>query len=59
MQQRWPHWMPNGVSCSSQLCCARLLELYAGADTRYLNYYGPPRTVTTVPYVQALAWDQR
>ena len=31
-----------------------LLEVYAGADTRYLNYYGPPRTVTTVPYVQAL-----
>ena len=31
-----------------------LLQLYAGADTRYLNYYGPVRTVWTVPYVQAL-----
>jgi adenylate cyclase len=31
-----------------------LLEVYAGPDTRYLNYYGSPRTVTTVPYVQAL-----
>lgn len=31
-----------------------LLEIYAGADTRYLNYYGPARTVRTVPYVQAL-----
>jgi adenylate cyclase len=31
-----------------------LLELYAGSDTRYLNFYGPPRSVTTVPYVQAL-----
>lgn len=31
-----------------------LLELYAGADTRYLNYYGPVRTVRTLPYVQAL-----
>ncbi|MCL4790540.1 MAG: CHASE2 domain-containing protein [Gammaproteobacteria bacterium] len=31
-----------------------LLQLYAGADTRYLNYYGPVRTVRTVPYVQAL-----
>jgi adenylate cyclase len=31
-----------------------LLDLYAGADTRYLNYYGPARTVRTVPYVQAL-----
>lgn len=31
-----------------------LLQLYAGADTRYLNYYGPARKVRTVPYVQAL-----
>jgi len=31
-----------------------LLELYAGEDTRYLNYYGPPRTLTTVPYVDVL-----
>ena len=31
-----------------------LLELYAGADTRYLNYYGPARSVRTIPYVQAL-----
>jgi adenylate cyclase len=34
-----------------------LLQLYAGADTRYLNYYGPVRTVRTVPYVQALRGD--
>jgi adenylate cyclase len=31
-----------------------LLELYAGPDTRYLNYYGPARTVRTLPYVEVL-----
>ncbi|MCC6530818.1 MAG: CHASE2 domain-containing protein, partial [Pseudomonadales bacterium] len=36
------------------LALRSLLQLYAGADTRYLNYYGPVRTVWTVPYVQAL-----
>ncbi len=27
-----------------------LLTLYTGADSRYLNYYGPPGTLRTVPY---------
>jgi adenylate cyclase len=27
-----------------------LLRLYAGDNERYLNYYGPPGTVATVPY---------
>lgn len=27
-----------------------LLNLYAGDSGRYLNYYGPPGTITTVPY---------
>ena len=31
-----------------------LVELYAGADHRYLNYYGPPRTLRTVPFHQLL-----
>jgi adenylate cyclase len=24
--------------------------MYNGSGTRYLNYYGPPRTITTVPF---------
>jgi len=28
---------------------ARLLTLLTGPESRYLNYYGPPRTITTVP----------
>ena len=29
-----------------------LLDVYAGEDSRYLNYYGPARTVRTIPYDQ-------
>jgi adenylate cyclase len=31
-----------------------LIELYGGPGRRYVNYYGPPRTVTTIPYYRAL-----
>ena len=31
-----------------------LLELYRGGNSRYINFYGPPRTITTIPYHQAL-----
>jgi adenylate cyclase len=31
-----------------------LIKLYGGADRRYLNHYGPPRTVTTIPFYRAL-----
>ncbi len=31
-----------------------LINMYSGADSRYINYYGPPGTVTTIPYYQAL-----
>lgn len=27
-----------------------LVDLYSGRDSRHLNYYGPPRTIRTVPY---------
>lgn len=27
-----------------------LLDLHAGEDSRFLNFYGPPGTITTVPY---------
>jgi adenylate cyclase len=31
-----------------------VVKLYGDANRRYLNYYGPPRTITTIPYYQAL-----
>jgi len=31
-----------------------LIKMYGGPTSRYINYYGPPRTVKTIPYYQAL-----
>jgi adenylate cyclase len=31
-----------------------LVKLYGDTKRRYLNYYGPPRTITTLPYYRAL-----
>jgi adenylate cyclase len=31
-----------------------LIRMYSGANRRYLNFYGPPRTVTTLAYDRAL-----
>jgi len=31
-----------------------LIGLYRGGNTRYINFYGPPRTIPTIPYHQAL-----
>jgi adenylate cyclase len=31
-----------------------LIGMYGGGNSRYLDFYGPPGTVTTVPYYQAL-----
>jgi adenylate cyclase len=34
-----------------------LLGLYSGPDSRYLNFYGPPQTITTLPYASLLTPD--
>jgi adenylate cyclase len=34
-----------------------LLSLYCSNEKRYLNFYGPPRTLQTIPYYQALRSD--
>lgn len=31
-----------------------LIGMYQGENSPYINYYGPPRTITTIPYYQAL-----
>ena len=31
-----------------------LINMYGGPEHRYLNYYGPPRTLRTVPFYQVL-----
>jgi adenylate cyclase len=32
---------------------AALIKMYSGANSRYLNFYGPPGAIPTVPYSQA------
>lgn len=36
---------------------AALIGLYAGADSRYLNFYGPARTIPTIPFDDVLDAD--
>lgn len=31
-----------------------LIKLYSAPDSRYINFYGPPGTITTIPYYKAL-----
>jgi adenylate cyclase len=31
-----------------------LIKMYSGSRRRYLNYYGPPRTIETIPFYRAL-----
>jgi adenylate cyclase len=35
-----------------------LIGMYGGEDHRYLNYYGPPRSLRTVPFYQVLQSDE-
>jgi adenylate cyclase len=35
-----------------------LIRMYSGPDSRYLNYYGPPQAMTTLPYHQVLRPDK-
>lgn len=35
-----------------------LVQMYGGENRRYLNFYGPPRTLTTIAYDQALRLGQ-
>lgn len=35
-----------------------LIDMYQSANSRYLNFYGPPRTITTIPYYQVLDLDE-
>ncbi|MCH9640027.1 MAG: adenylate/guanylate cyclase domain-containing protein [Betaproteobacteria bacterium] len=35
-----------------------LINVYAGDESRYINFYGPPRSVMTVPYHQIIQIDK-
>ena len=44
-----------GLSRDERTRLAALVRLYAGDDTRYLNFYGPPGTIRTIPFHELLA----
>jgi adenylate cyclase len=42
------------VSSRQKQLLKSLIKMYQNPNNHYLNFYGPPRTVTTIPYYQAL-----
>ncbi len=43
-----------GMEAQTRRLLKSLIKMYGGPTSPYINYYGPPRTVTTIPYYQAL-----
>jgi adenylate cyclase len=35
-----------------------LIDVYDGPGSRYLNFYGPPQTITTLPYHHVINWAE-
>jgi len=47
----------NGNQGQSNALVETLVALYSGPAELYLNYYGPARTIATIPYDRLLAMD--
>jgi len=45
---------PSADNRAKNQMLATLIKLYGGSNSRYVNYYGAPHTVTTIPYYRAL-----
>lgn len=46
--------LDSKISLADKKLMTSLLNLYTGHEKNYLNFYGPPRSITTVPYYQVL-----
>jgi len=46
----------TGVGTADSMLRA-LADMYSGADSRYLNFYGPPRSIVTLSYADVLGAD--
>ena len=42
------------VEKKTNLILKALIHMYQSPNSQYLNFYGPPRTITTIPYYQVL-----
>lgn len=53
----------NSKSLSSDLkkkqIISSLIKIYQGPNSRYLNYYGPPGTIETIPYFQLIQHSKK
>ncbi len=47
----------TSLDAAKKQVISALLNVYAGEERRYINFYGPPRSVTTVPYYQIVQLD--
>lgn len=54
MLKKLEHSEPLALDVKRYRLLKSLIKMYGGTNSRYINYYGPPRTITTIPYHQAL-----
>jgi len=54
MLEAWRNIKTRSVEVPKQHLITSLIRMYQGANSQYLNFYGPPGTITTVPYYRAL-----
>lgn len=52
-----PDYLPSDTE--KKLLLKSLAELYMGQGIRYLNFYGPPGTIKTISYSEALKSDEK
>jgi serine phosphatase RsbU (regulator of sigma subunit) len=45
---------PLASDAEKKALITALVKMYAAPNSRYVNYYGPPRTITTIPFHKAL-----
>jgi adenylate cyclase len=48
----------RGGSVAERRVLSALVRLYSGPDTYYLNFYGPPGSIPTIPFHELLQGDQ-
>ena len=49
----------DGLTPEERRGLAALVRLCAGEDTRYLNFYGPPGTIRTIPFHELLTGTEK
>jgi serine phosphatase RsbU (regulator of sigma subunit)/CHASE2 domain-containing sensor protein len=54
MLQALPSSAPASDDAKKNEYLKCLIKMYAAPSSRYINYYGPPRTITTIPFHEAL-----